>query len=124
MTALPRLHTLAIMDDDKTKTREVGAAFGSNCEFSKIKKAAIPLCAHPLMKRLPRVEDLTCYFDHLKLAEPKSILASLHGPSRAEIRRGVEPTLKNLTIVGPNIPPIFAEGMYIPHTPPYRLGLD
>ena len=60
----------------------------------------VPICAYPILPRLPNLEELVCYHNYTNRSTLKSIPNSLRRPRAKEKNGEVEPVLKSLSVFG------------------------
>lgn len=96
--ALPSLHTLVIVDSWDILTKPIRIIFSKKQDFQNIKKVTIPLAAHPILSRLPNVEELVCFGNKVQ-QNTKPLLKSLQGLYTKERNGEIEPVLKSLIII-------------------------
>ena len=113
LLALPDLHTLVIVDDGPTTVGKLQDLFGGKTNFSSIRKAVIPVSAHPILSRLPNVEDLVCFDAPGRQRATQSVLRSTKKPYIKERNGTVEPVLKSCSLTTDFPDPTFYKGMYI-----------
>jgi len=101
------------MDDPDTGTGVIKTAFKHKPDFPSIKSATMPVCACPILARLPNVEELVCYHSYRNRTPFKSILNSLRRPHAKEESGEVEPVLKSLSVVNAFSEQGFTEGTYV-----------
>ena len=111
LLALPSLHTLEILNTYKTVTGVVKTVFKNKPDFPSIKKVMIPVTAHPILSRLPNLEDLACLRTRSRYPSVRPVLKSLRGPYVKERQGVVEPVLKSFMVVSDLREGKFAEGM-------------
>ena len=107
------------MDAKEAKTWMVKAATKGGRNLPDIKRVAIPDVAHPILSRLPGVEEVVCYYNPEKRSAAKSTLTSLRSPSAKEKKGQIEPVLKSLTFVGSFWEDGFVNGTYTYVPSPY-----
>lgn len=90
------------MDDAGTVTKAVTTAF-TGAYFPSIRRAVIPICAHPLLRRFPNLEELVCHRNPSKQAVMTSIVKSLRGPH-----------IKSLSVIAETLEADFTRGTYAP----------
>jgi len=114
LLALPSLHTLGIVDDAKTTTQMVEDVFRETKtkKIPNITKVAIPVCAHPILRLLPKVEELACYKNPTKNSSVKSVVTSSQKHVPKEGKGGAESVLKSFIVIAPHAEPGFATGTY------------
>ena len=112
LVALPSLHTLGIVDHADAITGKVQTTFKNKPDFPNIRKVAIPTGVHPILSRLPNVEELVCYHNFTKNGAAKSILSSLKKPGIEASNSEAEPVLKSLSIIGILPDGAFVDGTY------------
>jgi hypothetical protein len=112
LLALPALDTLGIVDSRGIATRALRTAFKHKPDFPNITRVAIPVPAHPILSRLPNVEEIVCFSDSVIRKPAKPFLKSLRGPYCKERQGKIEPVLKSLTIVCPTREWKLAEGAH------------
>jgi hypothetical protein len=110
LSALPSLHTLEIVDSSHAATGMVKAAFKHKPDFPNIKRVTIPLTAHPILSRLPNVEEIVCLRGTMRV-NVRPLLSSLRGPYVRERNGEVEPVLKSFTVISISPEMGFTEGM-------------
>ena len=114
--ALPSLHTLEILDREDLALDRTFKINGSATEvfkrgdFPSIKKVTIPQAVHPILSRLPNIQELVC-FGHRPGWSVKSVLSSVRGPYLKENTGETDPVLKSFTIISDNPDYRIAEGM-------------
>ena len=109
LLALPCLHTLCITSSSIV-TCEIQEAFKYRPDFPEIKTLAIPISAHPILPRIPKVEEFI-YFAGQKRS-PKVVLGKFRGPYTRERNGDVDPVLKSFTIMAPSLNPISYPSMF------------
>jgi hypothetical protein len=77
-------------------------------DFPSIKKVTIPLTAHPMLTRLPNVEELVCFRNSME-RNVNPVLNSLRGPYAKERKGEVDPVLKSFKVI--SMSPERTEGM-------------
>ena len=121
LEALPSLHTLEVVNSSLKKeasmtgwTKEI---FQSTLQVDKkkdslprIKKVTIPLTAHPILSRFPKMEELVC-FGHPHEPGVRHLLGSVRGPHQKERSGEIEPVLKSFTVIGTHRDKYIAKGM-------------
>ena len=113
LEALPCLHTLEILNsqlDSKSGMAGCAKETFKGPDFPSIRKVTLPLVAHPILSRIPNLEDLIC-FCHFSWRSVKPLLASVRGPYARERTGDIEPVLKSFTLIGTRRDESIVEGM-------------
>ena len=113
LEALPRLHTLEIVDSKlTTKSGVVGCSRNifKKPDFPSIRKVTMPLIAHSILARFPNMEELVCFGDHW-WRSATSLLNSIRGPYVREKYGEIEPVLKSFTLVNTRPDDLIPQGM-------------
>ncbi|KAF9645652.1 hypothetical protein BDM02DRAFT_488130 [Thelephora ganbajun] len=110
LLALPSLHTLVIVDGCYNGTGWIKSVFKHKPDFPQIRNVTIPAFAHPILSRLPNMEELVCYCNISWRSVLKPVLSSLRGPYVKERHGKVEPVLKSFTVICPAREWDFSEG--------------
>ena len=113
--ALPSLRALGIMEDGPIVTEELRNLFRSKPDIDNIRKATIPVCARPILGRLPNLEELVCYHGTKDII----IKSFLSGVRVKYVDKGMgesDPVLKSISIIGP-LGDGFVKGMDLLHHP-------
>lgn len=110
LEALPSLHTLEIAPGDRNMTGLTRVTFKDPLSFPSIRKVTIPLTVHPILSRLPNLEELVC-FSGPSGKSVKPLLGSLRGPYLRERNGEVEPVLKSFRVISPYPDSEIAAGM-------------
>lgn len=112
LSNFPALHTLGIVNDWCLETPALRSAFKHQPDYPKVRTVAIPVSAHPILARLPGVEEAIFFKPIYSFKSAKPVLNSFRGPYRKERLGLVEPVLKSFTLVSAYQEEGFTHGVY------------
>ena len=100
------------MDDAKTTAWMVENVFRETKNFPNIRKVAIPVCAHPILRLLPKVEELACYKNPAKRSSVTSVVTSSQEQLLKDRKGGAESVLKSFTVIASRMETRSAKSTY------------